>query len=140
MKILCIIGTRPEAIKMAGLIILMKQDKRFECIVCATSQHKELLHDALRFFGITVEYDLSIMQPKQQLFEITVNILKTIEAVILSENPDIILVQGDTTTTFISALAGFYSKIRIGHVEAGLRTFDKNAPYPWRFSHNPDAG
>jgi UDP-N-acetylglucosamine 2-epimerase (non-hydrolysing) len=130
MKILCIIGTRPEAIKMAPVIRLLKKHNRFETEVCTTSQHKELLESALNIFGITSDYDLGVMQKNQNQFEVSINILRKIEPVILKSSPDLILVQGDTTTSFISALAAFYLKIPIGHVEAGLRTWRKTAPYP----------
>lgn len=130
MRILSIIGTRPEAIKMAPVITLLKKDNRFDTVVCTTSQHKEMLDSALSIFGISADFDLAIMHPNQNLFEITVNILNKIEPVILKTGPDLILVQGDTTTTFIAALAAFYSNIKTGHIEAGLRTYRKDAPYP----------
>ena len=130
MNILCIIGTRPEAIKMAPLINLLKNDSRFECFVCSTSQHKTMLESALSFFGIKPDFDLAIMKPDQNYFDVSVNILTKVEPVITKINPEIILVQGDTTTAFIAALAAFYLKIRIGHIEAGLRTNRKDEPYP----------
>lgn len=130
MKILCVIGTRPEAIKMSPLIILLKKDKRFNCEVCTTSQHREMLLNPLNYFGISADYNLDIMQENQSVFDISINILVKIESIFLKAAPDLILVQGDTTTAFIAALAGFYSKIQVGHIEAGLRTFKKDQPFP----------
>lgn len=134
MKLLIIIGTRPEAIKMAPLIILLKKDNRFVTTVCITSQHKEMLVSPLNIFGVTADYDLKIMEQDQDFFKVTINILKKIKPVILNTSPDMILVQGDTMSAFVAALAGFYSKIRIAHIEAGLRTNRKEEPYPEEIS------
>jgi UDP-N-acetylglucosamine 2-epimerase (non-hydrolysing) len=130
-KILFIFGTRPEAIKMAPLIKeLQKHPERFDTIVCLTAQHREMLDQVITFFDIKADYDLNLMQPNQTLFDITVNGLKALEKVLDSSQPDIIVVQGDTTTAFIGALAGFYKKIQIAHLEAGLRSDDKYSPFP----------
>jgi UDP-N-acetylglucosamine 2-epimerase (non-hydrolysing) len=115
---------------MAPILTLLKTNKGFESYVCLTSQHKDLLTDPLKFFEIKADFDLEIMLPDQNLFNISVGILSKIELVIRQLKPDLILVQGDTTSAFIGALSGFYSKIRIGHVEAGLRTNYKESPYP----------
>jgi len=129
-KVLSIFGTRPEAIKMAPLINAMKADSRFEPYVCVTAQHRDMLDQVLEIFDIQPDYDLDIMKDRQSLTDITVNALLGLEKVIAGLQPDIILVHGDTTTTFIGSLAAFYNKIRVGHVEAGLRTFNKYFPYP----------
>jgi UDP-N-acetylglucosamine 2-epimerase (non-hydrolysing) len=129
-KALSIFGTRPEAIKMAPLVNALKADNRFESYVCVTAQHRDMLDQVLKIFDIRPDFDLDIMEDRQSLTDITVNALLGLEKVIKELNPDIILVHGDTTTTFIGSLAAFYNKIRIGHVEAGLRTFNKYFPYP----------
>ncbi len=134
MKLLIIIGTRPEAIKMAPLILLLKKDRRFITKVCITSQHSEMLQSPMNIFGFIADYDLKIMEQNQNLFKVTVNILKKIEPVIFNTSPDLILVQGDTMSAFIAALAGFYSNIKIAHIEAGLRTNRKVEPYPEEIS------
>nr|NQU89117.1 UDP-N-acetylglucosamine 2-epimerase (non-hydrolyzing) [Bacteroidota bacterium] len=130
MKILCIMGTRPEVIKMAPVILLLQSNKLFKCFVCITSQHKELLEEAMQVFGLKADYDLDIMMHNQDSFDVSVKILGKIKPVITKTAPDLILIQGDTHTAFIGALAGFYSKIRIGHIEAGLRTYRRDEPYP----------
>lgn len=130
MKILFIIGTRPEGIKMAPLIKAFQADDIMEVVVCNTGQHREMLDQVLNFFEIEVDYQLDLMKPNQSLFEITSNILLEIKAVIEKEKPDIVFVQGDTTTAFIGALAAFYNKIKIAHVEAGLRSGDMYSPFP----------
>jgi len=130
MKILCIIGTRPEAIKMAPVIRLIKTDSRFEVFVCTTSQHREMLSSALDIFGIKPDYNLDLMQENQSMFDISASILKNIEPVLVTTSPDLILVQGDTTTAFIGALAAFYFRVKIAHIEAGLRTYNKSSPFP----------
>jgi UDP-N-acetylglucosamine 2-epimerase (non-hydrolysing) len=130
LKIVSVFGTRPEAIKMAPLIKALEREKDFESKVCVTAQHREMLDQVLRLFNITPNYDLNIMKEKQTLSEITTSALIGLERVFNSEKPDLVLVHGDTTTTFVAALAAFYHKIKVGHVEAGLRSFNKWFPYP----------
>lgn len=130
MKIMTIFGTRPEAIKMAPLIKAIKNDERFESIVTITAQHRQMLDQVLDVFEIKPNYDLDIMKERQSLNEITGNVLKLLDEVLLKEKPDIVFVHGDTTTTFAASLAAFYRQIPIGHVEAGLRTWDKYSPFP----------
>ena len=130
-KVMTIFGTRPEAIKMAPIILeLEKQAAIFESVVVVTAQHRQMLDQVLNIFNIKPDYDLDIMKDKQSLAYITSNVLTGLEEIIKKENPDIILVHGDTTTTFAASLAAFYNQIKIGHVEAGLRTWDKFSPYP----------
>ncbi len=129
-KVLSIFGTRPEAIKMAPLVKALKADRRFESYVCVTAQHRDMLDQVLKIFDIQPDFDLDIMKDRQTLTDITVNALTGLEGVIKKLQPDIILVHGDTTTTFVGSLAAFYNKVQIGHVEAGLRTFNKYSPYP----------
>ena len=129
-RILFIFGTRPEAIKMAPIIIKAQKTKEFLPIVCVTGQHKEMLSQVLDFFQITSDYNLELMSANQDLYSVTVKGLERIKSVIDETNPDIILVQGDTTTSFIGSLAGYYSRIKVGHVEAGLRSGNKLSPYP----------
>lgn len=130
-KILFIFGTRPEAIKLAPVIHKFKQKKDGHLVkVCVTSQHRKMLDDVLNLFAIRPNYDLDIMKEDQSLFDITIEGLKGLKQVLKKENPDIILVQGDTTTTFIASLAAYYSQVKIGHIEAGLRTQDKFNPFP----------
>ena len=129
-KTLSIFGTRPEAIKMAPLVKALEKDDRFESVVCVTAQHREMLDQVLEIFGIKPDYDLDIMKARQTLTDITVNALSGIEGVIKEVKPDIVLVHGDTTTTFAGSLAAFYNKVQVGHVEAGLRTFNKYFPHP----------
>lgn len=129
-KVMTIFGTRPEAIKMAPLVNELKQDDAIETIVCVTAQHRQMLDQVLKIFKIVPDYDLNIMKERQTLPQITSNVLTGIVNVIEDTKPDIVLVHGDTTTTFAGALAAFYSKTRIGHVEAGLRTGDKYSPFP----------
>ncbi len=129
-KVMTIFGTRPEAIKMAPLVKELKKRKEIETIVCITAQHREMLDQVLETFEIKPDYDLNIMKQGQTLGEITTRALNGLEEVIKKELPNIVLVHGDTTTTFAGALAAFYNQIAIGHVEAGLRTFDKYSPYP----------
>jgi UDP-N-acetylglucosamine 2-epimerase (non-hydrolysing) len=131
MKILSVFGTRPEAIKMAPVIKeLEKFPTAFESVVCVTAQHRQMLDQVLDLFAITPLYDLDIMQPGQDLFDITSNVLRGLKAVLEKEKPDIVLVHGDTTTTMVASLAAYYCRIKVGHVEAGLRTFKKFAPFP----------
>lgn len=129
-KVLTIFGTRPEAIKMAPLIKELKSRKEIECIVCVTAQHRQMLDQVLNIFEIVPDYDLNIMQDKQTLSYITCRALEGLEEIIKKEKPNIVLVHGDTTTTFAGALAAYYCQADIGHVEAGLRTWDKYFPYP----------
>ena len=125
-----IFGTRPEAIKMAPLVKELESRKEIKSIVCVTAQHREMLDQVLNIFKIKPDYDLNIMKQGQSLSEITSRVLLGLEEVIKKEEPNIILVHGDTTTTFAGALAAFYNKVDIGHVEAGLRTYDKYSPFP----------
>ncbi|EOD7438601.1 non-hydrolyzing UDP-N-acetylglucosamine 2-epimerase [Enterococcus faecium] len=129
-KIMSIFGTRPEAIKMAPLIKKMENDDRFSSIVVVTAQHREMLDQVLRFFNISPNYDLNLMEKNQTLVSITTKILEKLTPILLLEDPDIVLIHGDTTTTCASALAAFYQQIKIGHVEAGLRTWNKRSPFP----------
>jgi UDP-N-acetylglucosamine 2-epimerase (non-hydrolysing) len=130
-KILFIFGTRPEALKLIPIIFeFRKHPELFELKVCITSQHKEMLWHVLDFFDVKPDYDLELMVPNQTLFDITANGIKKVENVLSLENPDMIIVQGDTTSTFIGALAGFYKQIPVSHVEAGLRSFNKYSPFP----------
>lgn len=131
MKILVIFGTRPEAIKMAPLIKCLQKNKdKFQTFVCVTAQHREMLDQVLDLFEIEPQYDLNIMQPGQDLSDISGNILKSLKPVFKEVEPNLVLVHGDTTTTFSASLAAFYAGIPVGHVEAGLRTGNKHAPFP----------
>jgi len=127
-KILVVFGTRPEAIKMAPVIRAL--DDNFDVKICVTAQHRQMLDQVLELFEITPDYDLDIMQPEQDLFDITSNVLSGVKKVLQIEEPDVVLVHGDTTTSMATALAAFYLKIPVGHVEAGLRTYDINSPFP----------
>ena len=129
-KVLTIFGTRPEAIKMAPLVKELEKREEIEAKVCVTAQHREMLDQVLELFEIKPDFDLDIMKTRQSLTGITNKILEGLEELFLKEKPDMILVHGDTTTTFASGLAAFYQQIRVGHVEAGLRTFDKYFPVP----------
>ena len=129
-KVMSIFGTRPEAIKMAPLVKELESREEIESIVCVTAQHREMLDQVLETFDIVPKYDLNIMKQGQSLAEITTRALIGLEDVIKKEMPDIVLVHGDTTTTFAGALAAFYNQVAIGHVEAGLRTWDKYSPWP----------
>jgi len=129
-KILIVFGTRPEAIKMAPLVNEFKKDTSFEIKVCVSAQHREMLDQVLELFDIIPEYDLNLMKPGQDLYDITSNILLGIKKVLKNFSPDIVLVHGDTTTTFATALASFYQKIKVGHIEAGLRTNNIYSPWP----------
>lgn len=131
MKILLIFGTRPEAIKMAPLVKqLEKHNQEFQTFVCVTAQHREMLDQVLELFEIKPQYDLNIMKPNQDLFEVTTSIISGLKPILKQLNPDLVLVHGDTTTTFAASLAAFYASIPVGHVEAGLRTGNKHAPFP----------
>lgn len=129
-KILFIFGTRPEAIKLAPLILEFKKQKNFITKVCITSQHREMLEQVINFFQLPVDYDLSIMEHNQSLFKISSKIVQSIEPVFEEFQPDLIFVQGDASSAFLSALAGFYKKIKIVHIEAGLRSHNKYSPFP----------
>ena len=129
-KVLSIFGTRPEAVKMAPVVKELSENDSFESLVCVTAQHRQMLDSVLNTFSIKPDYDLNIMSHGQTLSDITANVLKGIEAVLARVKPDLVLVHGDTSTTFAGALAAFYQKIAIGHVEAGLRTYNKYSPYP----------
>lgn len=129
-KVMSIFGTRPEAIKMAPLVKVLEQNKEIDSIVCVTAQHREMLDQVLNTFKINPDYDLNLMKPGQTLTDITTRCLTGLEKVIQEAKPDIILVHGDTTTAFASALAAFYNQVAVGHVEAGLRTNNKYSPYP----------
>ncbi len=129
-KVLSVFGTRPEAIKMAPLVKELEKRKETESIVCVTAQHREMLDQVLEAFDIKPEYDLNIMKSGQTLSQITAKVLQGLEEIILEVRPDIILVHGDTSTTFAASLAAFYNKVAIGHVEAGLRTNNKYSPFP----------
>ncbi len=129
-KVMSIFGTRPEATKMAPLIKVMEKNPHIEPVICVTAQHRQMLDQVLDIFNIAPHYDLDIMREKQTLTDITTRALKGLEEVMKKAEPDIVLVHGDTTTTFAGALAAFYSQIKIGHVEAGLRTYDKFQPFP----------
>jgi len=130
-KVLITFGTRPEAIKLAPVIKKLKsKNSRLKPIICITAQHREMLDQVLKIFRIKPDYDLNLMKEDQTLFDITAEGLKKMEGVLLKEKPEIVLVQGDTTTTFVASLAAYYLKIKIGHVEAGLRTHDKFNPFP----------
>ena len=131
---MCIFGTRPEAIKICPLINEMKKRDGLEVVVCVTAQHRQMLDQVLKTFDVTPDYDLNIMKDRQTLFDITTNILNGIKEVLDKENPDVVLVHGDTSTTFVTALACFYLRIPVGHVEAGLRTYNINSPYPEEFN------
>lgn len=129
-KVMTVFGTRPEAIKMAPLVRALEQNENTESIVCVTAQHREMLDQVLEIFDIKPDYDLNIMQPRQTLSTITEKSLHGLDEVLDQAKPDIVLVHGDTSTTFAGALAAFYHKIPVGHVEAGLRTYDKYSPFP----------
>jgi len=129
-KILVIFGTRPEAIKMAPVVLRLKESDSFAVKVAVTAQHRQMLDQVLGLFGIVPDYDLDLMSPDQDLFDITIRALEGLKEVLRRERPDLVLVHGDTTTTFAAALAAYYFRILVGHVEAGLRTRDKYQPYP----------
>ncbi len=129
-KILTVIGTRPEAIKLAPLVIELGRREALESIVCATAQHREMLDQALAIFGVKPDFDLNIMSPGQTLAQVTSRAMEGLDSVIQKVEPDVVIVQGDTTSAFSGALAGHYRQTRVGHVEAGLRTGNKFAPFP----------
>ena len=133
-KVMLVFGTRPEAIKMCPLVNELKTRKTIETIVCVTGQHRQMLDQVLKTFNVEPDYDLSIMKQGQTLFDITTNILERIKQVLEEVKPDVVLVHGDTSTTFVTALACFYLQIPVGHVEAGLRTYNIYSPYPEEFN------
>ncbi len=132
--VMLVFGTRPEAIKMCPLVNELKTRKGIKTVVCVTGQHRQMLDQVLDVFNVVPDYDLSIMKDKQTLFDITTNILNRIKTVLEETKPDVVLVHGDTSTTFVTALACFYMRIPVGHVEAGLRTYNIYSPYPEEFN------
>ncbi|MGX8699363.1 MAG: non-hydrolyzing UDP-N-acetylglucosamine 2-epimerase [bacterium] len=134
MKIMLVFGTRPEAIKMCPLVKELKRRKGVETVVCVTGQHREMLTQVLEAFGVVPEHDLAIMSQGQTLFDVTEKVMRGLKTVCEAEKPDVVLVHGDTTTTFAAALSCYYMNIPVGHVEAGLRTYDIRAPYPEEFN------
>ena len=133
-KVMLVFGTRPEAIKMCPLVNELKCREGFETIVCVTGQHRHMLDQVLEIFDVQPDYDLAIMQDRQSLFDITEKVLPEFRTILENEKPDIVLVHGDTTTAFASALTAFYMQIPVGHVEAGLRTYQIDSPYPEEFN------
>lgn len=133
-KVMLVFGTRPEAIKMCPLVNELKTRKNLQTIVCVTGQHRQMLDQVLEAFEVIPDYDLSIMKDRQTLFEVTTNILERIKSILEEVKPDVVLVHGDTSTTFVTALACFYLQIPVGHVEAGLRTYNIYSPYPEEFN------
>jgi len=133
-KILLVFGTRPEAIKMCPLVLELRQRGHFKTVVCVTGQHREMLDSVLQAFNVAPDYDLSIMDSRQTLFFITQKVMEGMRSVLIEEAPDVVLVHGDTTTTFAAAVSAFYLGIPVGHVEAGLRTYDIRSPFPEEFN------
>lgn len=133
-KIMTVFGTRPEAIKICPLVNEMKKRPGLNVVVCVTAQHRQMLDQVLSAFGVIPDYDLNIMKDRQTLFDITNHILDSVKEILEEEKPDVVLVHGDTSTTFVTALACFYLRIPVGHVEAGLRTYDIYSPYPEEFN------
>lgn len=133
-KVMLVFGTRPEAIKICPLVNELKKRDSIQTVVCVTAQHRQMLDQVLKTFGVVPDYDLNIMKERQTLFDITTNVLNGIKSVIKEVKPDVVLVHGDTSTTFVTALACFYLQIPVGHVEAGLRTYNIYSPYPEEFN------
>ena len=133
-RVMCVFGTRPEAIKMCPLVLELRSRSFFDVKVCVTAQHRQMLDQTLEAFGIVPDYDLNIMKERQTLFDITTGVLDGIKPVLEETRPDVVLVHGDTSTTFLTALACFYLQIPVGHVEAGLRTYNIFSPYPEEFN------
>ncbi len=133
-KVMVVFGTRPEAIKMCPLVNELKRRENIHTIVCVTGQHRQMLDQVLEAFSVVPDYDLSIMRERQTLFDVTINILERIKNILEKVKPDVVLVHGDTSTTFVTALACFYMQIPVGHVEAGLRTYNIYSPYPEEFN------
>ena len=132
--IMVVFGTRPEAIKMCPLVNELRSKENIKTIICVTGQHRKMLDQVLEAFAVVPDYDLSIMKERQTLFDITENILSRIRHILEAAKPDVVLVHGDTSTTFVTALACFYLQIPVGHVEAGLRTYNIYSPYPEEFN------
>ncbi len=132
--VMLVFGTRPEAVKMCPLVLELKKRKKLKTLVAVTGQHRSMLDQVLQAFGVQPDYDLSIMKDRQTLFDITADVLNGMKNIFLSVKPDLVLVHGDTSTTFATALAAFYLQIPVGHVEAGLRTYDIHSPYPEEFN------
>lgn len=130
MKVMTVFGTRPEAIKMAPLVKKLEETDGIQSILCVTAQHREMLDQVMELFELKPDYDLNIMKPNQTIGMITSNVVIGLEEILKKERPDIVLVHGDTTTTFATALASFYQQVKVGHIEAGLRTYDKYSPFP----------
>ena len=130
MKVIVVFGTRPEAIKLAPVVARLRQESRIETVVCVTGQHRQMLDQVLRLFGLTPEFDLNVMSPGQDLTDITTRVLEGLRPVLREARPDWMLVQGDTSTAFAGSLAAFYARVKVGHVEAGLRTGNIDAPWP----------
>ncbi len=135
-KIMSVFGTRPEAIKMCPLVLELKKNNNIDSIVCVTGQHRQMLDQVIEIFGINIDYDLNIMRPRQTLTTITSDVLIKMEEVFNKVKPDIVLIHGDTSTSFVVGLSAFYHKIPVGHVEAGLRTFNKYSPFPEEMNRN----
>ena len=133
-KVMLVFGTRPEAIKICPLVNELKKRKSIQTVVCVTAHHRQMLDQVLDTFGVVPDYDLNIMKDRQTLFDITTGVLNGIKEVLEKERPDVVLVHGDTSTTFVTALACFYLQIPVGHVEAGLRTYNIYSPYPEEFN------
>lgn len=133
-KVMVVFGTRPEAIKMCPLVKELKTRESLKTVVCVTGQHREMLDQVLNVFKVVPDYDLSIMKDKQTLFDVTINILEKMKSILEEAKPDVVLVHGDTSTTFVTAMACFYLQIPVGHVEAGLRTYNIYSPYPEEFN------
>ncbi|WP_099468396.1 non-hydrolyzing UDP-N-acetylglucosamine 2-epimerase [Konateibacter massiliensis] len=133
-KIMVVFGTRPEAIKMCPLVLELKQEEEFQTVVCVTGQHRQMLKQVLESFDIVPDYDLEIMKDRQTLYDVTTNVLNGMRDIYEKEKPDVVLVHGDTTTTFAAGLSAFYQGIAVGHVEAGLRTYNLKSPFPEEFN------
>ena len=131
---LIVFGTRPEAIKMAPLVLAFKKDRSFNTKICVTAQHREMLDQVLDFFDINPDYDLNVMKPNQNLYSLTATIIEGMKPVLEEVNPDFVYVHGDTTTSMAVGIAAFYSGAKVCHVEAGLRTFDRKYPFPEEFN------
>lgn len=134
MKVMVVFGTRPEAIKMCPLVKELRKHKNIQTVVCVSGQHKEMLQQVLNVFGVIPNYNLDVMIPQQTLFDITILVLSKMKEILELENPDLVLVHGDTTTAYATALASFYLQIPVGHVEAGLRTYDVTSPFPEEYN------
>ena len=139
-RVMCVFGTRPEAIKICPLVLEMKKRDTLDVLVCVTAQHRQMLDQVLSTFGVVPDYDLNIMKERQTLFDIPTNILNSIKNVLEEAHPNVVLVHGDTSTTFVTALACFYLQIPVGHVEAGLRTYNIYSPYPEEFNREAEIG